>query len=227
MTSSAPPLAESPPRPLVARKAGLRPVMPPVGCSWAAGQSTAPLTSTLHAGTAATGGVPRKGRFGGGTRVMDFTRKRPLPEPRASHSASGYGWCAGRPLPGARGVPGGRGTLPTGNFLPPQASASRRLAAAAGRRSPVRPLRQRKHEDHRRHSVPNHTETWPDVVAMYCVPSTVEVTTPRPMGPPVLNRYSTSPMRAPIARKSPSSSPAMSTPPPVVVTAATSRRSDL
>src|SRR5216684_4473207 len=49
---------------------------------------------------------------------------------------------------------------------------------------------------------------------------------PPPIGPPVLNRYKTSPLRASNTTKSPVSSPVSTTWPAVVVTAATIGRGD-
>src|SRR5882757_6943089 len=69
---------------------------------------------------------------------------------------------------------------------------------------------------------PKKPETTPDVVATYCLPSTSYVTTPPPMVPPVLKRYSVSPLLASSTRKLLSRSPVNSTPPEVAVTAATS-----
>src|SRR5262249_6115565 len=66
----------------------------------------------------------------------------------------------------------------------------------------------------------------PDATATYCLPPTAYVTTPPPIGPPVLKRYNTVPFFASNTVKSPVSSPVITTSPAVVVTAATIGRGE-
>src|ERR1035441_5562531 len=52
-------------------------------------------------------------------------------------------------------------------------------------------------------SLTQNGDGFPDITATYCFPPSSYVTTPPPIPPPVLNRYSTFPSRASKVRKSP------------------------